>query len=130
METKKPIENSENDNEYFLGKNNDTAYYFYYKKEEITTLNNDFLKTINTKASNYIILLCDEPTGALDTENARQVISVLQKLTKQRGIPVMMITHNPCFSALAGHCITMSNGRIVEEVYQPFPLDVENIVLK
>lgn len=76
------------------------------------------------------ILLCDEPTGALDTENARQVISVLQRLTKQRGIPVMMITHNPCFSALAGHCITMSNGRIVEEVYQPFPLDVENIVLR
>ena len=76
------------------------------------------------------ILLCDEPTGALDTENAKQVISVLQKLTQQRGIPVMMITHNPCFSALAGHCITMSNGIIVEEVYQPFPLDVESIVLR
>ncbi len=55
METKRPIKVVTTDNEYFLGKNNDTAYYFYYKKEEITTLNRDFLASINTKAGGYII---------------------------------------------------------------------------
>lgn len=55
METKKPLETETTDNPYLLGKNNDTAYYFYYKKDEITTLNHEFLSTINTKATEYII---------------------------------------------------------------------------
>lgn len=55
METKKPIETNETDNRYYMGKNNDTAYYFYYKKDQITTLNHEFLSTINTKATEYII---------------------------------------------------------------------------
>lgn len=55
METKKPLDMETTDNPYLLGKNNDTAYYFYYKKDEITTLNNEFLSTINTRATEYII---------------------------------------------------------------------------
>lgn len=55
METKKPLDTVVTDNPYLLGKNNDTAYYFYYKKDEITTLNHEFLSTINTKATEYII---------------------------------------------------------------------------
>lgn len=55
METKKPLDTDRADNPYLLGKNNDTAYYFYYKKDEITTLNHEFLSTINTKATEYII---------------------------------------------------------------------------
>lgn len=55
METKKPIETNSADNRYYMGKNNDTAYYFYYKKDQITTLNHEFLSTINTKATEYII---------------------------------------------------------------------------
>ncbi len=55
METKKPLDTDRADNPYLLSKNNDTAYYFYYKKDEITTLNHEFLSTINTKATEYII---------------------------------------------------------------------------
>lgn len=55
METKKPLDTATTDNPYLLGKNNDTAYYFFYKKDKITTLNNEFLYTINTKATEYII---------------------------------------------------------------------------
>lgn len=55
METKKPLETETTDNPYLLGKNNDTAYYFYYKKDEITKLNHEFLSTINTKATEYIV---------------------------------------------------------------------------
>ena len=54
METKKPLETKISDSRYYLGKNNDTAYYFYYKKDEITTLNHEFLSTINTKATEYV----------------------------------------------------------------------------
>jgi len=56
METKKPLcAIDTTDNEFFLGVNNDNAYYFYYEKEKITTLNNEFLATIKTKADTYII---------------------------------------------------------------------------
>ena len=55
METKHPPEVNTEDNEYFLGKHNDTAYYFYYEKEHATTLNTDFISTIKTKASGYLI---------------------------------------------------------------------------
>ncbi len=55
METKQRIEAHTDDNEYFLGKHNDTAYYFYYEKERLTTLNAEFLATVKTKATGYLI---------------------------------------------------------------------------
>lgn len=55
METKKPLEENAADNRYYMGKNNDTAYYFYYEKDKPTTLNREFLSTVETKASGYII---------------------------------------------------------------------------
>lgn len=55
METKKTVEVINEDNKYMLGKNNETAYYFYYKRHETTTLNHEFLSTIKTKASGYVI---------------------------------------------------------------------------
>lgn len=73
------------------------------------------------------LLLCDEPTGALDTENAIRVMEILQGLVKQHGIPVVMITHNPDFSSLADHYILMSNGKIVEDFRQPFVADARNL---
>lgn len=55
METKRSLDVKTTDDLYFLGKNNDIAYYFYYKKNEITTLNNEYLSTINISALGYII---------------------------------------------------------------------------
>lgn len=55
METKKPIETNSTDNRYYMGKNNDTAYYFYYEKDKPTTLNRDFLATVKTEATGYVI---------------------------------------------------------------------------
>lgn len=55
METKLPVETQKIDNKYFLGKHNNTAFYFYYERNQSTTLNYDFLATIKTKASNYVI---------------------------------------------------------------------------
>ncbi|KKM14001.1 hypothetical protein LCGC14_1710530, partial [marine sediment metagenome] len=52
-ETKSPYQN--HDEDFLLGKNEDTAYYFYYTKNAITTLDIDFLRLIKTKADQYII---------------------------------------------------------------------------
>jgi adenine-specific DNA-methyltransferase len=55
-ETKKSVpETADQDNEYFLGQNNDTTYYFHYEPNEITTLDHTFLSTMKTKAELYII---------------------------------------------------------------------------
>lgn len=55
METKQRLEAHTDDNEYFLGKHNDTAYYFYYEKDKPTTLNREFLVTVKTEATGYVI---------------------------------------------------------------------------
>lgn len=55
METKEPILEKYIDEEFYLGKHNETAYYFYYDKARITTLNREFLSSIKTKASGYVI---------------------------------------------------------------------------
>lgn len=75
------------------------------------------------------ILLCDEPTGALDPENAFLVMNILCKLVKEKHISVVLITHNTAFRCLADHCIVMSGGRVVEDIRQPFPFKIDRLVL-
>jgi adenine-specific DNA-methyltransferase len=68
METKLPLELGADDNRYYMGKANDTAYYFYYEKDKPTTLNREFLSTLKTKASGYLIYadVCALPKETLD----------------------------------------------------------------
>lgn len=73
------------------------------------------------------LLLCDEPTGSLDTVNALQIIKILQNISKKHGIPVVMITHNPNLVVLADHCITISNGMVSEDRLQPFALSAYDL---
>lgn len=75
------------------------------------------------------LLLCDEPTGALDTENAAHVIRILKTIAKEQGIPVVVITHNPNLVVLADHCVTISNGAVSEDRLQPFALPVADLTL-
>ena len=55
METKDAISENNTDNEFFLGQHHGTAYYFYYDRENITTLNREFLSSIQTEATDYVI---------------------------------------------------------------------------
>jgi len=59
------------------------------------------------------LLLADEPTGNLDTENSTAVLSILQGLNKRLGQTILMITHNPEAAAYADRIVTMRDGRIV-----------------
>jgi len=59
------------------------------------------------------LLLADEPTGNLDTENSTAVLSVLQGVNKRLGQTILMITHDPEAAAYADRTVTMRDGRIV-----------------
>ena len=59
------------------------------------------------------LLLADEPTGNLDTENSTAVLSILQGLNKRLGQTILMITHDPEAAAYADRTVTMRDGRVV-----------------
>src|SRR5437588_6022515 len=59
------------------------------------------------------ILLADEPTGNLDTENSNTVLAVMRGLNDRTGQTILMITHNPQAAAYGHRIVTMRDGRIV-----------------
>lgn len=81
-------------------------------------------------AKNPKLLLCDEPTGALDVQNAIKVMTILQKLVKEHNVAVVMITHNPDFLFLADRYIVMSNGEIIEQTENPSPKRAQDLKIK
>ena len=62
------------------------------------------------------ILLADEPTGNLDTENSKAVLEILSDLNRRLGQTILMITHNPEAAAYGHHTVHMRDGRIIERV--------------
>src|SRR3954451_10324959 len=60
------------------------------------------------------ILLADEPTGNLDTENSRAVLEILRDLNERMGQTILMITHNPEAAAYGHHVVHMRDGKIIE----------------
>jgi putative ABC transport system ATP-binding protein len=58
------------------------------------------------------ILLCDEPTGALDFETGVRVLTALERVNRELGTTTVIITHNAPIAALAGRVITLADGRI------------------
>jgi putative ABC transport system ATP-binding protein len=61
------------------------------------------------------IILADEPTGNLDTENSAIVLEMFEKLNRQFNQTIVMITHNPEAAAVASRTVEMRDGRIVGE---------------
>jgi len=64
--------------------------------------------------NNPSILLADEPTGNLDTENSEIVLRLLRSLNERLGQTILMITHNPEAAAFAHRVIKMRDGRVIE----------------
>lgn len=73
------------------------------------------------------LLLCDEPTGALDTDTGKTVIRVLSDISRKMGKTVIIITHNSLLSPIADRIIEMKNGRAVSDTIQGTPADLEGI---
>ncbi len=61
------------------------------------------------------VLLCDEPTGALDYETGKLVLEVIAKINAELGTTAMVITHNAAIAGMADRVLRLGNGRIVGE---------------
>ncbi len=73
------------------------------------------------------LLLCDEPTGALDDKTGKNVLKLLQDTAKQTDMTVIMITHNSALTAMADKVIRMKSGEITKIETNEHPLPVERI---
>lgn len=71
------------------------------------------------------LLLADEPTGNLDTRTSLEVLALLQKLNRDRGITIVLVTHERDIAACASRIITVRDGRIVSDVREPSPVDAQ-----
>lgn len=74
-----------------------------------------------------LLLLCDEPTGALDFKTGILVLGLLEKISSQRGTTVVIVTHNTAIAAIADRVMRMRSGEIVEIKHNPNPLPAERI---
>jgi putative ABC transport system ATP-binding protein len=69
------------------------------------------------------MLLADEPTGNLDTRTSLEVLALLQKLNRERGITIVLVTHEHDIAACASRVVTFRDGRIVSDVQNEQPVD-------
>ena len=73
------------------------------------------------------LLLCDEPTGALDYNTGKTILKLLQDTCRQKGVTVVVITHNSALTPMADHVIHIKNGTVAHEEYNNNPTPVESI---
>ena len=73
------------------------------------------------------LLLCDEPTGALDYNTGKQILSLLQSACREGGMTVIVVTHNTAITPMADRVITIRNSKVAGNVYNPEPADIATI---
>lgn len=78
-------------------------------------------------AKNPKLLLCDEPTGALDYNTGKSVLKLLQDTCRERGMTVVIVTHNLAIAPMADKVIRIKNGKVESEEINKNPLPVEMI---
>jgi putative ABC transport system ATP-binding protein len=77
---------------------------------------------------NPAIILCDEPTGALDFENAKKVLKLLEDINKKYGTTIIIATHNTAISQMSHKIIKLRSGELTEFIDNPSPLPAEEVV--
>ena len=78
-------------------------------------------------AKNPKLLLCDEPTGALDYNTGKSILKLLQDTCRNNGMTVILITHNSAIAPMADRVIKIKNGRVDKIIENPQPVPVETI---
>ncbi|MCI9198732.1 MAG: ABC transporter ATP-binding protein [Lachnospiraceae bacterium] len=78
-------------------------------------------------AKNPKLLLCDEPTGALDYQTGKSILKLLQDMCRQRGMTVIVITHNSALMPMADRVIQIKNGKVSSMEMNETPQPVEEI---
>lgn len=73
------------------------------------------------------LLLCDEPTGALDYNTGKMILKLLQDTCRNRGMTVVLVTHNSAIAPMADRVIYLKNSKVIDEVINKDPTPVEDI---
>lgn len=73
------------------------------------------------------MLLCDEPTGALDYNTGKEVLKLLQNTARQKNITVIIITHNQAITPMADRIIKIKNGKVSENRINENPVSIDQI---
>ncbi|MBE6939531.1 MAG: ABC transporter ATP-binding protein [Ruminococcaceae bacterium] len=73
------------------------------------------------------LLLCDEPTGALDYQTGKQILALLQSACRKDGMTVIVVTHNSAITPMADRVITIRNSKVASNEFHPNPVDVATI---
>ena len=78
-------------------------------------------------AKNPKLLLCDEPTGALDYQTGKQILQLLQDTCRRDGITVIIVTHNAALADMADRLIRFKSGRVTQMSVNPNPVPIAQI---
>lgn len=78
-------------------------------------------------AKNPKLLLCDEPTGALDYQTGKAILKLLQDMCRKKGMTVIVITHNSALTPMADRVIKIKNGKVSKMTLNEHPTPVEEI---
>ena len=78
-------------------------------------------------AKNPKLLLCDEPTGALDYQTGKSILGLLRSMCDNYGMTVIVITHNSALAPMADQVIHLKNGKVEKQEYNEHPESIENI---
>lgn len=78
-------------------------------------------------AKNPKLLLCDEPTGALDYQTGKSILKLLQDMCREKGMTVIVITHNSALTPMADRVIKIKNGKVSRMTLNDNPTPVEEI---
>lgn len=78
-------------------------------------------------AKNPKLLLCDEPTGALDYNTGKSILKLLQNMCRERGMTVIVITHNQAIAPMADRLIHIKNGQVSQMELNEHPVSIDDI---
>lgn len=78
-------------------------------------------------AKNPKLLLCDEPTGALDYQTGKSIFGLLRSMCDNYGMTVIVITHNSALAPIADQVIHLKNGKVERQEYNEHPESIDNI---
>lgn len=73
------------------------------------------------------LLLCDEPTGALDSASSREILMLLEQINRKYGTTILLVTHNTAIRRMAHKVLQIRDGRIVEEVENEHPVSAAEL---
>lgn len=99
----------------------------YFPAQLSGGLNSSCVAIARALAKNPKLLLCDEPTGALDYATGKAILELLQNTSRRTGMTVVIITHNLAFTAIGDRVIRIKSGRVDSIKVNEHPKDVADI---